>query len=143
MNDYIFVNHVFFFFKKIKIQDYGKGNWWLFLDDVAMGFWPKEVFEDFWNFATRVEWGGVVYSPAGVVEPPMGSGLYPLMKSVIVNAYCRVVTLLDGKGENIDILGSKLPTFSTTPTLYGVVDVPDYGAYDYNHTILYGGPGEI
>ncbi|XP_015159513.1 uncharacterized protein [Solanum tuberosum] len=124
-------------------RDQEKGNWWLFLDNVAIGFWPKEVFDDFGNFATKVEWGGVVYSPAGVLEPPMGSGLYPLMRSTTVNAYCRVITLLNDKGQNIDLLGSKLPTFSTTPMLYTVIDVPNYPGLDYNHTILYGGPGEI
>ncbi|TMW95781.1 hypothetical protein EJD97_008356 [Solanum chilense] len=123
--------------------DQEKGNWWLLIDNVAIGFWPKEVFDDFENFATTVEWGGVVYSPAGVLEPPMGSGLYPLMRSTAVNAYCRVITLLNDKGQNIDLLGSKLPTFSTTSMLYVAVDVPNYPGVDYNHTILYGGPGEI
>lgn len=113
------------------------------IDNVAIGFWPKEVFDDFENFATTVEWGGVVYSPAGVLEPPMGSGLYPLMRSTAANAYCRVITLLNDKGQNIDLLGAKLPTFSTTPMLYVAVDVPNYPGVDYNHTILYGGPGEI
>ncbi|KAK4341727.1 hypothetical protein RND71_040228 [Anisodus tanguticus] len=74
-----------------------------------------------------------------VVEPPMGSGLYPRVRSAKVHAYCKDIALLNDKGENINLLGYKLPTFSTSPMLYNVIDLPDYGE-DFNHTIFYGGP---
>ncbi|PHU21276.1 hypothetical protein BC332_06383 [Capsicum chinense] len=110
----------------------------------TVGFWPKEVFDDFGNYATRVEWGGVVYSPAGVLLPPMGTGNYPIIKSALSIAYCRNIALLDDKGQYIDISNSNLPTTSTNSLLYSVADYPNYGlGSDYNHTILYGGPGEL
>ncbi|KAM3249999.1 putative protein isoform X1 [Capsicum annuum] len=129
--------------------DQQKGNWWLFLQHmtdqyIPVGFWPKEVFDDFGNYATRVEWGGVVYSPAGVLLPPMGTGNYPIIKSALSIAYCRNIALLDDKGQYIDISNSNLPTTSTNSLLYSVADYPNYGlGSDYNHTILYGGPGEL
>nr|XP_016505708.1 PREDICTED: uncharacterized protein LOC107823543 [Nicotiana tabacum] len=125
--------------------DVKKGNWWLFLEEtrnnyVPIGFWPREVFDDFDYYATRVEWGGVVYSPPGILEPPMGSGLYAFIRNAKVIAYCRNITALNDKGEYINL--GELPTFTTNPMLYNAIDVPDNGIR-YNHTIFYGGAGEI
>lgn len=107
---------------------------------VPIGFWPREVFDDFAYFATRVEWGGVVHSPSGIFEPPMGSGLYAFIRNAKVVAYCRNITALNDKGDYINLV--ELPTITTNPMLYNVIDVPDNGIR-YNHTIFYGGAGEM
>ncbi|XP_009764294.2 uncharacterized protein, partial [Nicotiana sylvestris] len=118
--------------------DQNKGNWWLFSTDtnIPIGFWPREVFDDFDYFATRVEWGGVVYSPPGIREPSMGSGFSPI-RDTLYDAFCRNITLLSDKGDNINV--GQLPIYANGPNLYNAIDIPNGGDY-FKHVMVYGGP---
>uniref|UniRef100_A0A2N9GBP7 Neprosin PEP catalytic domain-containing protein n=1 Tax=Fagus sylvatica TaxID=28930 RepID=A0A2N9GBP7_FAGSY len=53
------------------------GNIWAFINNgnVALGYWPKELFTNLGNGADTVFWGGMVYSNLPN-SPPMGSGLF-------------------------------------------------------------------
>uniref|UniRef100_A0A1S4DRM2 Neprosin PEP catalytic domain-containing protein n=1 Tax=Nicotiana tabacum TaxID=4097 RepID=A0A1S4DRM2_TOBAC len=118
--------------------DQNKGNWWLFSTNtnIPIGFWPREVFDDFDYFATRVEWGGVVYSPPGIREPSMGSGFSPI-RDTLYDAFCRNITLLSDKGDNINV--GQLPIYANSPNLYNAIDIPNGGDY-FKHVMVYGGP---
>ncbi|XP_019234628.1 PREDICTED: uncharacterized protein LOC109215068 [Nicotiana attenuata] len=120
--------------------DLNKGNWWLFITNtnIPVGFWPREVFDDFEYYATSVQWGGVVYSPPGIREPPMGSGFSPI-RNTLYDAFCRNITLLSDKGDNINV--GQLPTYVNSPNLYNAIDIPNGGDY-FKHVMVYGGPGE-
>ncbi|GMY12325.1 hypothetical protein FCV25MIE_07564 [Fagus crenata] len=56
-------------------QDSSTGNIWAFINNgnVALGYWPKELFTNLGNGADTVYWGGMVYSNLPK-SPPMGSG---------------------------------------------------------------------
>nr|XP_009777804.1 PREDICTED: uncharacterized protein LOC104227279 [Nicotiana sylvestris] len=96
------------------------------------------VFDDFDYYATSVQWGGVVYSPPGIREPPMGSGFFPI-RNTLYDAFCRNITLLSDKGDNINV--GQLPTYVNNPNLYNAIDIPNGGDY-FKHVMVYGGPGE-
>ncbi|KAH0640541.1 hypothetical protein KY285_037127 [Solanum tuberosum] len=69
---------------------------------IKVGFWPQQIFTSLTSFATDVEWGGVVYSPPGVPEPPMGSSFFPV-NDTTYDAYCSGLQVLNAKGEMIDV----------------------------------------
>nr|XP_016469348.1 PREDICTED: uncharacterized protein LOC107791743 [Nicotiana tabacum] len=122
-------------------RDLVNGNWWLFLEEnhIQIGFWPQGIFTDLTSFATNVEWGGVVYSPPGVPEPPMGSSFFPV-EETSYDAYCRGLAVLNDNGETIDV--DKTTTHVDNPNLYKVVDLPHAIPGKFQHFVLYGGPGE-
>ncbi|KAI3901133.1 hypothetical protein MKW92_004532, partial [Papaver armeniacum] len=51
------------------------GKWWLILDDVKIGYWPKQLFELLKPGVESIFWGGRVKAGNDGVSPPMGSGL--------------------------------------------------------------------
>ncbi|KAM3283112.1 hypothetical protein P3S67_026757 [Capsicum chacoense] len=116
--------------------DQQEGNWWLSStqSNAPIGFWPREVFnDDFAYFATKVEWGGLVYSPPGVPEPPMGSSFFPIKKDNY-DAFCKNLTLLNDKGAHINFVSDQLPIYLDNPDLYNVINI--------DGAMYYGGPGE-
>ncbi|KAG5598813.1 hypothetical protein H5410_030183 [Solanum commersonii] len=91
------------------------------------------------RFATNVDWGGVVYSPPGVPEPPMGSSYFPIENSSY-DAYCARVIIFNEKGKAIEV--DKTITHIDNPNMYKVEFIQlSYGAKDM-YFVLYGGPGE-
>ncbi|MCD9637810.1 hypothetical protein HAX54_021314 [Datura stramonium] len=113
------------------------GNWWVLVDETneSLGFWPKHIFTDLASFAMNVEWGGVAYSPPGIVhEPPMGSSFFPV-KRVDYDGSCQRITVFNYKGETMDL---KTISHTDNSRLYKVFDVSN-GANE--HTVFYGGPG--
>ncbi|MCL7028339.1 hypothetical protein MKW94_027412 [Papaver nudicaule] len=51
------------------------GKWWLILDDVKVGYWPKQLFPLFTPGAESIFWGGRVKAGIDGVSPPMASGI--------------------------------------------------------------------
>ncbi|KAM3396769.1 hypothetical protein P3S68_000281 [Capsicum galapagoense] len=122
-------------------RDQVNGNWWLYLDEnhTPIGFWPQRIFTSLASFATNVDWVGVVYSPPSVPEPPMGFGYFPV-RNTGYDAYCRALTVLNDKGENLDVDTTIIHV--DDPTLYQVMDFPHARQGKFQHIVLYGGPGE-
>ncbi|WMV43913.1 hypothetical protein MTR67_037298 [Solanum verrucosum] len=122
-------------------RDLVNGNWWLLMEDnhIKVGFWPQRIFTSLTSFATDVEWGGVVYSPPGVPEPPMGSSFFPV-NDTTYDAYCSGLQVLNAKGEMIDV--DRVITHVDDTNLYKIVDYPHASPGKFQHYILYGGPGE-
>ncbi|KAM3263305.1 hypothetical protein P3L10_000299 [Capsicum annuum] len=122
-------------------RDQVNGNRWLYLDEnrTPIGFWPQRIFTSLASFATNVDWVGVVYSPPSVPEPPMGFGYFPV-RNTGYDAYCRALTILNDKGENLDVDTTIIHV--DDPTLYQVMDFPHARQGKFQHIVLYGGPGE-
>ncbi|KAH0660208.1 hypothetical protein KY289_028956 [Solanum tuberosum] len=122
-------------------RDLVNGNWWLLMEDnhIKVGFWPQQIFTSLTSFATDVEWGGVVYSPPGVPEPPMGSSFFPV-NDTTYDAYCSGLQVLNAKGEMIDV--DRVITHVDDTNLYKILDYPHASPGKFQHYILYGGPGE-
>ncbi|XP_043692750.1 uncharacterized protein LOC122643164 [Telopea speciosissima] len=55
-------------------QDVITGAWWLSLMLDPIGYWPKSIFTSLADSASKVIWGGEVYSPLKRALPQMGSG---------------------------------------------------------------------
>ncbi|KAG5593158.1 hypothetical protein H5410_043672, partial [Solanum commersonii] len=115
------------------------GNWWLLVSHnfTRVGFWPQSLFTDLKSFATNVDWGGVVYSPPGVPEPPMGSSYFPI-EDTSYDAYCTDLIIVNEKGKIIQV--DKTITHTDSPYKVEFIQL-SYGA-KHKYFILYGGPGE-
>jgi len=87
----------------------------------------------------NVDWGGVVYSPPGVPEPPMGSSYFPIDNSAY-DAYCSGVTIFNEKGKSIEV--DKAITHTDNPNVYKVEFIQLFDDADQMYFVLYGGPGE-
>ncbi|XP_069144732.1 protein neprosin-like [Solanum lycopersicum] len=85
-------------------RDMGVGNWWLLYgaDYTQVGFWPHDILNELKGFATNVDWGGVIYNPPGLPEPPMGSSFYPTGNSSF-DAYCRNIAVSNEDGDSVGI----------------------------------------
>ncbi|MQL78785.1 hypothetical protein Taro_011225 [Colocasia esculenta] len=59
-------------------KDKATGNWWLLLQGVQLGYWPKELVPSLANGAGMIYWGGeIAYNQAGAhTSTQMGSGHY-------------------------------------------------------------------
>uniref|UniRef100_A0A3Q7HVX9 Neprosin PEP catalytic domain-containing protein n=2 Tax=Solanum lycopersicum TaxID=4081 RepID=A0A3Q7HVX9_SOLLC len=124
-------------------RDMSNGNWWFKFGTnyTSVGFWPSKIFTKLNEFATSVEYGGIVYSPPGVPEPSMGGGYFPV-GDLNKDGYCKNSTYLTDKNEtkkSLDDIEVKL--YANSPNLYRVADFPNSGVESGN-LVLYGGPGE-
>ncbi|KAG6502035.1 hypothetical protein ZIOFF_041922 [Zingiber officinale] len=57
-------------------KDPQTGNWWLAMDRVNLGYWPKELFPNL-DVSKLIQFGGQVRTPNDVPSPPMGNGHFP------------------------------------------------------------------
>ncbi|KAK0572042.1 hypothetical protein LWI29_025269 [Acer saccharum] len=125
--------------------DTTEGNWWLKTGgnyEIAVGYWPKRIFEYLSHSATTVEWGGEVYSPNVKKGPPhtrtqMGSGSFgqTLERFAASILHVRIID---------DSLQVKYPESVGT----GYDEEYCYGAFNYVHennvepVFFFGGPGQ-
>ena len=52
-------------------------NWWLIYQDKQVGYWPANIFKEFGEYATHINFGGKIYNsePGGIhTSTQMGSG---------------------------------------------------------------------
>ncbi|KAL0010227.1 hypothetical protein SO802_005335, partial [Lithocarpus litseifolius] len=55
-------------------------HWWLMYPNEAVGYWPVDIFEEFGDYATHINFGGKIYNskPGGIhTSTQMGSGRFP------------------------------------------------------------------
>ncbi|XP_020258156.1 uncharacterized protein LOC109834522 [Asparagus officinalis] len=63
---------------KVKIyKDEKTENWWLYVDDSPIGYWPKTLFKSLSESAQEINWGGSVDFGDDEESPLMGSGHFP------------------------------------------------------------------
>ncbi|MCD7451183.1 hypothetical protein HAX54_009911 [Datura stramonium] len=122
-------------------RDLVNGNWWLLMEDnyTQIGFWPQKLFTGLAGFATTVEWGGVVYSPQDVAEPPMGSSFFPIGQSNY-DAYCKKIAILNVRQQTIEV--DKTIPHTDNPNMYKVLFEPLWFHSKPSFFVLYGGPGD-
>ncbi|MCD7460861.1 hypothetical protein HAX54_044624 [Datura stramonium] len=127
-------------------QDTANGNWWVMLgeDYTQVGFWPKGIFTTLQVHALGAKYGGIAYSPQGIPEPPMGSGLFP-NKNFLENAYfrkCSFMCVINDKLQTYSLDQIRTYTFESNINFYRLQDFRDQGDV-LGHLIIYGGPGEV
>ncbi|KAG2239970.1 hypothetical protein Bca52824_091201 [Brassica carinata] len=121
-------------------KDVVTGNWWLFVHDEMVGYWPNSLFtkSGLGHGAGLVSYGGEVYSPVNEKSPGMGSGHFPAegyTKAAYVNGF-EVVC-------NNDSIFSEpsfpVMMFANTPKCYRVM--PGRGQLRvWFDSLFYGGP---
>ncbi|KAM3263379.1 hypothetical protein P3L10_000373 [Capsicum annuum] len=119
-----------------------KGNWWLLVGErMEVGFWPRKIFTALAkDFSENIEWGGSVYSPSNILFPQMGSGFLPKIPDHKFDAYWRALTFSNDKGKKIN--AENTPILLDSPSLFYVIDKPDWGHQQYPLYMFYGGPNQ-
>ncbi|XP_049362037.1 uncharacterized protein LOC125826739 [Solanum verrucosum] len=121
-------------------KDQAYGHWWLLLGQKydLVGYWPNIIFTELAQFATKIEWGGSVYNPPGVPEPPMGSSYFPIGNSSF-DGYCRSIAFSNEEGYSVGIHN----IFWYTDNILAYKVLFKYLLEDSNNFlyVLYGGPG--
>ncbi|CAN0877085.1 hypothetical protein LINGRAHAP2_LOCUS11672 [Linum grandiflorum] len=112
------------------------GDWILMIrnENIRMGYWPQKIFTNLADSANYIEWGGEVYSPHGIIPPPMGSGQLPT-DDPFYNCYARGITLINEYHE-LEHNPSACITYHTTER-YNIIDT--FIIPDYDRVIFYGG----
>ncbi|KAI4298165.1 hypothetical protein L6164_031757 [Bauhinia variegata] len=122
-------------------QDNSTGHWWLiYLNNIAIGYWPKELFSHMANGASFVRYGGETLTSLDGVSPPMGSGELP---STLLNVadYFAVVVSVDENYATTDVNPDRLKKNCDTGTAYyDLLYLGDQGGF-LKQTFSFGGPG--
>ncbi|KAG5629198.1 hypothetical protein H5410_000915 [Solanum commersonii] len=106
-------------------RDLESKDWWLVVsaNQTIVGYWPNRIFSELNDFVSTVEWGGVVYSSPGVLEPPMGSS-YFIAKDLKYDAHCSRIKIITDTGQVTD--PGVVTMYNSNPDLYNVIHVPNH-----------------
>ncbi|KAK6783302.1 hypothetical protein RDI58_021099 [Solanum bulbocastanum] len=121
-------------------RDTGTGNWWLLLgpEYTQVGFWPHNILNELKGFATNVDWGGVIYNPPGLPEPPMGSSFFPFGNNRL-DAYCRNIAVSNEDGDSVGVYS--IVALTENKFAYGIqFKELTEGSNTFTY-VFYGGPG--
>ncbi|XP_077214265.1 protein neprosin-like [Tasmannia lanceolata] len=114
-------------------------DWWLLLGDEQIGYWPKTLFTTrFADFATLIDWGGVVYNPGTEAWPPMGSGHFPT-EGYTRASYIANILLIDEDGNHEKFDELLVSNYVESPDCYLVLTTTSVPIGGYS--MLFGGPG--
>ncbi|RZC89575.1 hypothetical protein C5167_027117, partial [Papaver somniferum] len=122
-------------------MDLQTGNWWLTVDDITIGYWPKEIFTHLANNALVIRYGGIAGTKSQRTTPPMGNGYLPQLQNFLKTAYMTRMKYVDEKGQfvNINPYGAQTKQ-DTTSNCYNILFVGNLGA-DWEISMAFGGPG--
>ncbi|XP_050379789.1 uncharacterized protein LOC126797159 [Argentina anserina] len=115
------------------------GQWWLMVQDQALGYWPDKILPSLQGSADMVTWGGEVYNsePGGRhTRTQMGSGHFP-SEGYGKASYFRNMQYLASSGKFVD--AERLITYVTKPPCYNLIQqnkAKGFGTHFY-----YGGSG--
>ncbi|XP_047339660.1 uncharacterized protein LOC124943150 [Impatiens glandulifera] len=107
------------------------GHWWLDVNGVDIGYFPKNLFTALSEYADRVDFGGEILNSekdGHHTTTQMGNGLYPHQQGA---SFISGIRIYDQNKQPVE--GILHPVDSTVP-YYGVILVN-------NDTMFYGGPG--
>ncbi|CAL5190707.1 unnamed protein product [Lathyrus oleraceus] len=122
-------------------QDVKTNNWWVTVQNKALGYFPTEIFSNL-REATQVGWGGFVLSGAGedIPFPPMGSGHFEEL-NLLHSSYITHIQYLNATRTNGCPMYKLVNTPKNLPTK--CYDVEYYGERSeaLGCFVLFGGPG--
>ncbi|MET8629704.1 neprosin family prolyl endopeptidase [Kitasatospora sp. NPDC004669] len=113
------------------------GNWWLYLNDIAVGYYPASLFGNgqLATNAQEIEYGGETWVQNSATWPPMGSGQFAAGGWQIA-AYHRDIQYV--ATDNTPQF-AKLTGVQTAPSCYTAL--ANSGPQPWNEYLFYGGPG--
>ncbi|KAI3831635.1 hypothetical protein MKX03_034727 [Papaver bracteatum] len=122
-------------------QDPKTGNWWFSSNDVAIGYWPKELFTHLTDNASIMRYGGIAGNKPQAPSPPMGNTYLPQLHDYSKTAFMMRLKNVDEKGEAVNINPDNIQTKrNTTLDQYDILFAGNIGG-EYDITMAYGGPG--
>ena len=122
-------------------QDIVTGNWWFFVHDEMVGYWPNSLFtkSGLGQGAGLVSYGGEVYSPVNEKSPSMGSGHFPA-EGYTKTAYVNGFEVVSNNDSIFSEPSFRVMMFANTPKCYRVM--PGRGQLRvWFDSLFYGGPG--
>ncbi|KAG9459552.1 hypothetical protein H6P81_004060 [Aristolochia fimbriata] len=125
------------FFVRVKIVK-ERLDWWLYVNEEKIGFWPQRIFNHINEKAERASWGGEVFSVQGVEFPPMGSGAVAA-EGFAQAAFVKSMQLVNGDGQYYEAPTDTKRVVDTrcySLASDGVNEDPNWRRYFY-----FGGPG--
>ncbi|KAF2537637.1 hypothetical protein F2Q70_00006281 [Brassica cretica] len=127
------------------VQDEVSGHWWTahvrnFKKDIAIGYWPKELFDIIGHSVNMVGVTGAVQASPSGISPPMGNGHLPT-KNEDESARVRHLVIVNSKfkGKELDI--SNLDKLLDSNKCYGLRDGKKRFFLVESNLFTYGGPG--
>ncbi|KAL9273497.1 neprosin-like protein [Drosera capensis] len=120
-------------------KDNSSGNWWLYVNDQTVGYWPPSIFTALTNGADNVQWGGEIYENSGSgrqqTNTQMGSVHFP-SKGYRNASYVRGFRYKNATGYKVAQPSPvyQLTTVNSCWTLQVSANATDY-------MMFYGGPG--
>lgn len=127
-----------FFTHNSKWQDKVTGDWCLTITTLNgvenIGYWPKSMFNSLGDYASRIQWGGLVYSPTSEPSPPMGNGKFPS------NGGARVIeiNMINENGQTLEPQGDEL-LYADKPDCYATSKLSNNKVAGW--FFRFGGPG--
>ncbi|KAH7652746.1 Neprosin domain-containing protein [Dioscorea alata] len=119
-------------------KDKVTGDWCLTITTLNgvenIGYWPKSMFSSLGDYAGRIQWGGLVYSPTSEPSPPMGNGKFPS------NGGARVIkiNMINENGQTLEPQGDEL-LYADKPDCYSISKLSNNR--DVGWFFSFGGPG--
>ncbi|GAB4842071.1 hypothetical protein Ancab_012031 [Ancistrocladus abbreviatus] len=110
-------------------------NWWLFVQDQAIGYWPNETVPILQYGADFVYWRGDIYGDR--IGTQMGSG-YFADKGFGKAAYIRGMKYINGSGAEVLL---KMEDFSETSNNLAACYNYWFNSNNIDVLFFYGGPG--
>ncbi|MCL7034598.1 hypothetical protein MKW94_028857 [Papaver nudicaule] len=122
-------------------RDLKTGNWWLIINDITVGYWPKEIFTHLADNALTVRYGGIAGNEPQAPAPPMGNRYLPQLQDYSKTAFMTRMMYVDEKGKIVDINPDNIQTKrNTTLDSYDILFAGNIGG-EYDITMAFGGPG--
>ncbi|XP_047339661.1 uncharacterized protein LOC124943152 [Impatiens glandulifera] len=126
--------------KILVYKDSGEdGHWWLDVNGVDIGYFPKNLFTSLSEYAQRVDFGGEIFNRKNEghhTTTQMGNGLYPHQNGSSFISGIRIYDQDRYSVEGIQQIDSTCPC-------YGVILINDtifYGGSGYSASSTYGSP---
>ncbi|CAN6830973.1 unnamed protein product [Brassica oleracea] len=115
-----------------------RGNWWLQIDNEAVGYWPTNLFTSLGNAATRAEWGGEIVNDnigGRHTNTKMGSGEFA-EQGYKKASFFRNITTTDQYNRPVE---PQVSTIATKVNCYNIKQGASGTSWGVN--FYYGGPG--
>ncbi|KAL5705941.1 hypothetical protein ACHQM5_024165 [Ranunculus cassubicifolius] len=120
------------------VLDKVTGNWWLlFNNEIAVGYWPKEIIPELHAGAYLVAWGGLAVGIPKGESPPMGNGHRP-NRNFTTACYMNKVQIVNALGRYVSPGDLKIDLDSEC---YGLQYYRIRNGEMVEHALLFGGPG--
>ncbi|KAI3918062.1 hypothetical protein MKX01_041382 [Papaver californicum] len=123
-------------------RDQNSGNWWLYIDDEAIGYWPIELFTHLAGEASLVRFGGIAGGASRSPSAPMGNGNFPSINFNVNQSGWMSDMKIYNESSGSPVLFDFYKIYKkqdTTADCYNLNYI--FSNYKKVNAIKYGGPG--